>query len=313
LPPAAIRGPDGKPLLSWRVALLPYAGQEFLYKMFKFDEPWDSEHNKQFIDKMPAVFRDPHAAKNSTSSSYYMVTGKGTFGDSENGRRVKEIPDGTSMTIMLVDAKRDVPWTKPEDIEIDADPAKPLPKLGGFLQPEGLFLAAFADGSVRTIPDAINPKTLREFLTVAGGEPVNRDALDPPKPAEMKPADKPRIEFRLGEDQPGDGLTAYDVPGQQKVYVSAKVELTNADIEKVSATTDQHTNAPALLVEFNADGAKKIAKLTEDNLRKKLVILANDKLLAAPIIMSKITTKAQVTGNFSEQEVEQLAQGFNGQ
>src|SRR5262249_34008276 len=36
-----------KPLLSWRVAILPFIEQEALYKKFKLDEPWDSPHNKK--------------------------------------------------------------------------------------------------------------------------------------------------------------------------------------------------------------------------------------------------------------------------
>ncbi len=55
-PPAAISSKDGKPLLSWRVALLPYLGHEELYKQFKLDEPWDSEHNQKLLDKMPRVY-----------------------------------------------------------------------------------------------------------------------------------------------------------------------------------------------------------------------------------------------------------------
>ncbi len=55
-PAAAIFSKDGKPLLSWRVALLPYLGHEELYKQFKLDEPWDSEHNKKLLDKMPRVY-----------------------------------------------------------------------------------------------------------------------------------------------------------------------------------------------------------------------------------------------------------------
>ena len=68
-PPAAIRDKDGKPLLSWRVAVLPFIedssfgvakGGQPLYNEFHLDEPWDSEHNKALIAKMPAAFRDPH-------------------------------------------------------------------------------------------------------------------------------------------------------------------------------------------------------------------------------------------------------------
>src|SRR5262245_36590716 len=45
LPPQAIVDEEGEPLLSWRVAILPYIGEQALYDEFHLDEPWDSEHN----------------------------------------------------------------------------------------------------------------------------------------------------------------------------------------------------------------------------------------------------------------------------
>jgi hypothetical protein len=51
LPPAAIRSKDGKPLLSWRVAILPYIAEEPLYRRFKLDEPWDSPTNLPLLAK----------------------------------------------------------------------------------------------------------------------------------------------------------------------------------------------------------------------------------------------------------------------
>jgi hypothetical protein len=222
-PAAAGAKGNSKHKHSWRVAILPFVDEGDLYNQYHFDEPWDSEHNKQLIDKMPAVFRDTHATKDSTSSSYYMVTGKGTFGDSEKGRMMKEITDGLSKTIMLVDAKRDIPWTKPEDIEIDADAAKPLPKFGGFLEPEGLFVAALADGSVQLIAGEADPKLLRSLFTVGGGESVDFPNVEP-QPTERKPLGESKSEHNKTE---GDRRKA-NVENLKKIglalhnYVAAK-------------------------------------------------------------------------------------------
>src|SRR5262245_37493125 len=49
--PRNIEDRDGKPLLSWRVAILPYVEEDALYKQFKLDEPWDSDNNKKLIEK----------------------------------------------------------------------------------------------------------------------------------------------------------------------------------------------------------------------------------------------------------------------
>ena len=59
LPPPAITGKDGAPLLSWRVAILPFLGQDVLYRRFKLDEPWDGEHNRKLIGRIPKVFVAP--------------------------------------------------------------------------------------------------------------------------------------------------------------------------------------------------------------------------------------------------------------
>src|SRR5262245_6222164 len=47
---------DNKPLLSWRVQILPFVEQEALYKQFKLDEPWDSPNNKKLIDVVPRLY-----------------------------------------------------------------------------------------------------------------------------------------------------------------------------------------------------------------------------------------------------------------
>jgi len=175
-PAAAIRDANGKPLLSWRVVILPYIEQNDLYTQFHLDEPWDSEHNKALLAKMPAIFRSPYDGAGSTNAAYFVPAGKGMFAGDDQGKRFKDVTDGTSRTIMLIEAKREIPWTKPEDIEIDPDPAKPLPTFG-FPQAGGEFVVAFADGSIRRVADTIDPKLLRAMLTVAGGETIPMEVM----------------------------------------------------------------------------------------------------------------------------------------
>ena len=59
LPGSAITDPAGKPLLSWRVALLPHVDQLGLYQEFKLDEAWDGPHNKKLLERMPAIYAPP--------------------------------------------------------------------------------------------------------------------------------------------------------------------------------------------------------------------------------------------------------------
>jgi hypothetical protein len=286
-PAAAVLGPDGKTKHSWRVAILPFLGMPdaaAVFKEYRMDEPWDSEHNKKLIDKMPAVFRDPHEDANSTNPCYFMPTGKGMFGGNEEGWKIREITDGTSRTVMLVEAKRDIPWTKPEDIEIDPDPTKPLPEFSGHLTTNN-FLAAFVDGHVEVLGKDIEPRLLHAMFTIAGGEiisfPSNASAAQSANsamllsPGDSGPmhvfnhnsdADRIKIEFHRAEKQPTAGLTEATAPDGRnvKIYLHPEAELTNADIAKATATTDS-LGQPAVSVSFTAQGSEKMAKLTEEN------------------------------------------------
>jgi RNA polymerase sigma factor (sigma-70 family) len=168
LPAAAIVGKDGKALLSWRVALLPYLGEDELYKQFKLDEPWDSPHNKKLLGKMPTVFGDE-----GNTTVYQVFAGKGTPFEGAKGMRLTDIADGLEDTILLAVAAQPVPWTKPADLPYVA--GKPLPKLGGTFK-EGFHVAA-CSGVVRFIPNDFNERALRALITAAGGEPENFEDL----------------------------------------------------------------------------------------------------------------------------------------
>jgi Protein of unknown function (DUF1559) len=165
----------GKPLLSWRVHLLPYLEEEKLYKEFHLDEPWDSDHNKKLIAKMPAVFRNSSRKLNEQGKTVFLApAGKGTAwpGGAAGARFPASFPDGTSNTILLVlaDDAHAVEWTKPDDLKID--PAKPHAGLG---QRAGVFLVGLADGSARSVKPTISKETLLNAFDPADGNPLGED------------------------------------------------------------------------------------------------------------------------------------------
>jgi hypothetical protein len=170
-PAAAIRK-DGKALLSWRVAILPYLDQGELYEKFHLDEPWDSPHNIALLDQMPDIYAPVTHQDESKHSTYYQVfTGRGALFGGAEGTKLADIKDGTAWTIMIVEAAKPVPWTKPEDLPFDA--SKPLPKLGGLL--EDGFCACFADGSARFLKRNVGSKVLKALITANGREKVSGD------------------------------------------------------------------------------------------------------------------------------------------
>jgi hypothetical protein len=175
LPPAAISGQDGKPLLGWRVAVLPFLDQLELYKQFHLDEPWDSPHNKKLIEKMPEVFADPdpkvRRAVGAGRTTCQVPTGPETVFHNSEGTKFSDITDGTSVTLMLVDAAptNAIEWTKPADWEVDfTQPLKGLKDVG-----REYFVAARCDGSAHVVPMDIAPETLKALITRAGGELID--------------------------------------------------------------------------------------------------------------------------------------------
>ena len=163
---------DGKPLLSWRVHLLPYVEAADLYDEFHLDEPWDSEHNKKLIERMPDAYRNPNLPVAEFKTNYLAVTGEGTAFGGKQGTKFQDVIDGTANTIMVVEANADraVIWSKPDDLKFD--PQQPLAGLGD-LRPGG-FQALLMDGSVQFFAKTIDPGVLRALMTIAGSEAIPR-------------------------------------------------------------------------------------------------------------------------------------------
>jgi RNA polymerase sigma factor (sigma-70 family) len=167
LPLHAIYSKDGKtPLLSWRVAILPYIEELALYKEFKLDEPWDSEHNKKLIAKMPKIYQPAVQGKPGPGQTYYQVfTGPDTVFDGTKQLRLADIGDGTSNTLLAIEAKEPVIWTKPADLTLPKEKNR-MPSIGGLFK-SGTF-ALLCDGSVNFLPRDLTGEQFRALVTPNG-------------------------------------------------------------------------------------------------------------------------------------------------
>jgi hypothetical protein len=175
LPPAITYGQDGKPLLSWRVALLPHLEQDALYHAFHLDEPWDSPHNIRLVESCPKLYRSPYSGfqPGPQKTHYRVVVGRNTpFGDDSPAtgwpfrslftaeglsgftspvgvfgpdRKLPDRGQGIPATILVVETKDAVPWTKPEELEFKSLDLNDLPRHLG-VSKKG-FNSVYTDGS----------------------------------------------------------------------------------------------------------------------------------------------------------------------
>lgn len=154
--------PDPSQTLSWRVELLPNMEFLNLYRAMRLNEPWDSPVNRPLADQTNAYgdWGDP-------MTCYRVFYENGAAFELHRAVKPEEIADGTANTILFVQAAQPVPW--PQCNELPFDPAGPLPPLG---RPDRKwFLAAMADGSVRTVRKNVDPNVMKAAITRAGGEP----------------------------------------------------------------------------------------------------------------------------------------------
>lgn len=171
LPSAAQDPRDPRSGLSWRVHLLPYLEQSHLYQQFRLEEPWDSPHNKTLLSQMPAVFAAGRKQPNQTTTPFRVFVGEqAPFNPNpfQKARFPVGFTDGTSNTLLVVEAADEVPWTKPD--ELMYDPNAPLPKLGAASR--ATFYALYGDGSVRILTKSLPDATLRGLITHTGGEVI---------------------------------------------------------------------------------------------------------------------------------------------
>jgi Protein of unknown function (DUF1559) len=161
-PSSAIYDREGRPILSWRVALLPYLKEDSLYREFNLDEPWDSLQNKRLLKRLPKALQTPDYERWGTGrfkASTLVFTGEGTIFEGKKGLRKA---DARKQAILLAHLPNDagVYWTKPSDLAYAAD--KPLPQLFG--RYGGRLQVMLVDGTFRNIDQGTDEKALRDLI-----------------------------------------------------------------------------------------------------------------------------------------------------
>lgn len=170
-PPAFTTDEQGRPLHSWRTLLLPFMEHAALYAKIDLSKPWDDPVNVAARETEMSCYRCPSSDIAPSYTSYLGVTGEHQCFFGNAARRLSDLKDGTSNTVMVVEVPVDksVPWMSPDD----ADPAMIRQLLRHqSLSHKGGFQGQMADGSVRFISADIKPQTLDALLTIDGSETI---------------------------------------------------------------------------------------------------------------------------------------------
>jgi hypothetical protein len=171
-PGSAIRSPDGKPLLSWRVAILPYIDEDPRYKLLHLDEPWDSPHNLPLLAPTPSFYADGEHDSSDGLTRFQAYVGPGSAFENPQGHKFVDFTDGLDKTVLITEGEQWVPWTKPVDLPFGPEVVLVRPHARKMHVGLGSWLLR-GDGSCYFVRADAPEEMLRAYITRNGGEDID--------------------------------------------------------------------------------------------------------------------------------------------
>jgi preprotein translocase subunit SecD len=133
-------------------------------------------------------------------------------------------------------------------------------------------------------------------------------------PSAIVRADGPRaaVEFRAARGEPAEGFTRMRIAGTgQSVYVrdAPGWRLTRDDVTEARIDKDER-GRPAVTLKFSPAASERMGKLSESLLNRQLAILVDGALTSAPVVRSKITSAALISGDLTDDQVQRIVASF---
>ena len=306
--------------LSWRVQLLPFLDEQALYDEFHQDEPWDSEHNKSLIEKMPKVFATSGVDEVGKTSMHVIVDETTPFHGAK-GIGFAEVLDGTSNTILAVVAGADTAeeWTKPGGLKLDLEAPRKL--LGNF---GNEFLAALCDGSVRSFKKSIDDQTLLSLVQMNDGKvveiPTQNSRVVPNMIMTLAgPADRPELVksfLDVADEEPFEGQTLFKNDDSALCFVDDKTVLTGTIDHVKSLIVAKKSGKPGSskvlpLIDATADFAAAVDLKSQSSIVQQ--VSQGNAMLGLVQQIKSVALQLNLTGSAGDKLLELSVTGANAE
>ena len=105
-----------------------------------------------------------------------------------------------------------------------------------------------------------------------------------------------------------EGASVFSSKEDTGYYVLDKAALTGAALSNAKVEFGGQFGQPIVSIEFNKEGGRAFAEITERNIERNLAIVLDDIVQSAPVIRSRIPDgKAIIEGNFNAEDARLLA------
>lgn len=173
-PPAYTTNWEGKPMHSWRTAVLPFTDDPeaiAVYEQVDWDKPWDDPANA-ILQKPVPVYSGPGSNVPPDMTVYLAVVDPKAVFRGADPIQFREILDGTANTVVVVEGtpSQAVPWASVEDVTADEFINPPMD-----FQHRGGQHIMMADGSIRFLSGDTAPGLREALVTRAAADTIEQD------------------------------------------------------------------------------------------------------------------------------------------
>jgi protein-export membrane protein SecD len=195
------------------------------------------------------------------------------------------------------------------------------PQLVLGVEPDGVDMGQAVAESIRVIE-----RRLKELGVRFKAQPQDNDRILLRLAKSVEPwrvfeviSRRGRLQFRLIEtnltpeqtvrgEPPAHAEVLYGRGDRKPFMVYKRSVLTGRDLVDAQAAFDARTNEPVISFRFSAEGARRFAQVTQENVGKPFAIVFDNEVLSAPIIREPILGgSGQISGGFTVQDANDMA------